>query len=126
MGDAEGARNQDQRKDAVAALRAAALDRLREAEASRGGRRFEGLVWSALDLLDRARTLSAAGPAGSPRPVPTGKKEESPCPASSPPSSSARCGWSYTKSKAERHIALRDEAARHHFVDGLRKAGLPE
>jgi hypothetical protein len=75
MGDAERARNQDE--ETVAALRAAALDRLREAEASRGGRRFEGLVWSALDLLDRARALSAPQPAGSPRPA-TSNKEEFP------------------------------------------------
>ncbi len=73
MGDAERAQHQDQ--DTVAALRAAALDRLREAEASRDARRFEGLVWSALDLLDRARALSA-GPPGSPRPA--SNKEETP------------------------------------------------
>ena len=78
MDDAARARNQDQGKETVAALRAAALDRLREAEASRSSRRFEGLVWSALDLLDRARALPTAGPAGSPRPVPADKKEESP------------------------------------------------
>jgi adenylate cyclase len=31
----------------------------------------------------------------------------------------------YTAAEAERHIALRDSAARRRFVDGLRKAGLP-
>jgi hypothetical protein len=55
-------------------LRAAALDRLREAEAaSRDPKRFERLVWSALDLLDRARTLSGDA-SGNPRPTPE-KKE---------------------------------------------------
>ena len=44
------------------ALRAEALLRLRQAEESRDPLRFERLVWSALELLDRARTLRADAP----------------------------------------------------------------
>ena len=73
MGTDEGGRAPDQHTNA-AALRAAALDRLREAEtASRDPQRFERLVWSALDLLDRARNLSGDA-CGNPRPTP-GKEE---------------------------------------------------
>ena len=71
MGEGGRARHQD---SSARALRAAALDRLREAEAaSRDPKRFERLVWSALDLLDRARTLSGDA-SGNPRPAPE-KKE---------------------------------------------------
>jgi hypothetical protein len=72
MGEGGRARHGD---SSAAALRAAALDRLREAEsaASRDPERFERLVWSALDLLDRARTLSGDA-TGNPRPFP-GKEE---------------------------------------------------
>jgi len=49
------------------ALRAAALDLLRRAEAGRDARRFNRLVRSALDLLDRARGLSGHT-SGNPRP----------------------------------------------------------
>jgi aquaporin Z len=71
MVDAERARG----RDTAAALRAAALERLRQAGASRDPARFERLAWSALGLLDRARALSADAPDG-PRPVPS--KEEYP------------------------------------------------
>jgi hypothetical protein len=74
MGMDEGGRARDGDHTKAAALRAAALDRLWEAEAaSRDPERFERLVWSALDLLDLARALPGDA-TGNPRPVP-GKEE---------------------------------------------------
>lgn len=68
-----GAKERDGEGATAAALRAAALDRLRQAAASHDPERFEGLVWSALDLLDRARAVSGHRNGG---PHPIASKEE--------------------------------------------------